>query len=145
MRTLLSYIVSRYATTDEQRTIDREAGAQIPGDELEAEKAAVVARERAAANKQAEAFTRGLNHAWARAQRGGKDVTLDDRSPSENAMAEALIHFLVRFKLATSHSRQVGDQQYAYVIEVDWDQLRELAAENGQRLDDLFDSPNGAA
>lgn len=145
MRSLLSYIVSRYATADEQRAIDREAGAQVPGGELEAEKAAVVARERGIADKQAEAFSRGLNRAWARSQRGGDDVTLDDRNPAENAMAEALIHFLVRFKLATSHSRQVGDQQYAYVIHVDWDRLRELAADNGQRLEDLFDSPNGAA
>lgn len=145
MRALLSYIVSRYATVDEQRAIDREAGAQVQGDELEADKAAVAARERAAADRQADAFIRGLNRAWDRHKRGGEDVTLDDRDPAENAMAAALINFLVRFGLASSHSREVGDQQYAYVIRVNWDQLRELAAANGQRLDDLFDSPNGAA
>jgi len=145
MRALLSYIVSRYATVDEQRAIDREARAQVQGDDLEADKAAVAARERAVADRQADAFIRGLNRAWDRYRRGGEDVTLDDRDPAENDMAAALIHFLVRFGLASSHSREVGDQQYAYVIRVNWDQLRDLAAANGQRLDDLFDSPNGAA
>ena len=145
MRALLSYIVSRYATADEQRAIDRDARAQVQGDELEADKAAVAERERAAADRQADAFTHGLNRAWERHQRGGSELTLDDRDPDENAMAAALIHFLVRFDLASSHSRELGDQQYAYVIRVNWDQLRQLAAANGQRLDDLFESPNGAA
>lgn len=144
VRQLLSYIVSRYAAADEQRTIDREAGAQIGGAALEADKAAAVKRERSAADRQADAFERGLNYAWDRSARGGTDITFDDRKPDENAMAEALINFLVRFDLATSHSREVGDHHYAYVISIDWTRLRELAMANGQRLEDLFDHRNGA-
>lgn len=144
IRQLLSFIVSRYATVDEQRAIDRDAGAQVQGEELEADKAAVAVRERETADKQADAFERGLVRAWERSQRGGAEVVLDDRDPEENAMASAMIRFLVRFDLASSHSREVGDQQYAYVIRVNWDQLRRIASENGQRLDDLFDPADGA-
>ena len=53
-------------------------------------------------------------------------------------MASALIDYLVRFDLAESNSRDLGDNHYAYSIAVDWDRLREVAAANGQRLDDLF-------
>jgi hypothetical protein len=53
-------------------------------------------------------------------------------------MASALIDYLVRFDLATSDSRDVGDHHYVYDIAVDWDRLREVAAANGQHLDRLF-------
>lgn len=144
IRQLLAFIVSGYATVDEQRAIDREAGAQVSGQDLEDDKAAVAVRERETADKQAEAFEHGLVRAWERAKRGGEDVVLDDRDDSENAMASAMIRFLVRFDLASSHSREVGEQQYAYVIRVHWDQLRHIAAENGQDLDDLFHHADGA-
>lgn len=141
---LLSYIVSRYADDDEQRAVERDAGAQVAGAEIEAEKMAAVTRERASADAHADAFSRGLQQAWERSRRGGAELTLDDRDPDENAMASALIRFLVRFDLASSHSREFGDQHYAYVIAVDWDRLGELATANGQRLENLFESRNGA-
>lgn len=144
IRQLLSYIVSRYAAADEQRAIDRDAPAQVAGAELEAGKMAAVTREREAAETHARAFAQGLQRAWDRKARGGTELTLDDRKPDENAMADALIHFLVRFDLASSHSREVGEGHYAYVIAVDWERLGEIAAANGQKLDDLFDSSNGA-
>lgn len=145
IRQLLSFIVSRYAAADDQRRVELDANAELSGSDIEADKAAAVEREHDAADRQAEAFERGLNRAWDRLQRGGAEITLDDRDPEENAIATALINFLVRFELAESHSRDVGDQHYEYVVRVDWDRLRELASMNGQRLDDLFDSPNGAA
>ncbi len=144
IRQFLSAIVSRHAAADEQRSIDMDAGAQVAGADLEAGKMAAVTREREAADTHAKAFSRGLQLAWDRKGRGGAELTLDDRKPDENAMADALIHFLVRFDLASSHSREVGDQHYAYVIAVDWDHIGELARANGQRLEDLFDSRNGA-
>ncbi len=145
IRQLLSYIVSRYAATDDERRIDLDASAEMSGDELEADKAAAVARERESADAYADAFSQGLQRAWDRRDRGGAELTLDDRKPDENAMADAMIHFLVRFDLASSHARQVGNQHYVYMIAVDWDRLGELALANGQRLDDLFGSRDGVA
>jgi len=144
IRQLLSSIVSSYAAADEKRAVEREAGAQVAGAKLEAGKVAAVTRERASADAQADAFAKGLQRAWDRSRRGGVELTLDDRKPEENEMASALIRFLVRFDLASSHSREVGDHQYAYVIAVDWDRLGRLATANGQHLEDLFETRNGA-
>ncbi len=144
-RQLLSTIVTSYAAEDTARRVDLDANAELSGNEIEADKAAGIERERASADRLSDAFDHGLQRAWARRQRGGTDITLDDRDPEENEMASALIEFLVRFDLATSHSREVENQHYIYVISVDWDRLRALAAANGQSLDDLFDTSNGAA
>ena len=144
-RQLLSDIVSRFAAEDSARRVDLDANAELSGSEIEADKAAGLERERATADRLAGAFDRGLRRAWDRMRRGGTDITLDDRDPEENEMASALIDFLVRFDLATSHSREVEDQHYIYVINVDWDRLGELASANGQTLGDLFDTANGAA
>jgi hypothetical protein len=144
-RQLLSAIVTHYAAEDTARRVDLDANAELSGSEIEADKAAGIERERATADRLAGAFERGLQRAWERRQLGGNDITLDDRDPEENEMASALIDFLVRFDLAASHSREVEDQHYIYVINVDWDRLRALAAANGQSLDDLFDTANGAA
>jgi hypothetical protein len=145
MRTLLTYIVSRYVVDDERRSIERSAGAQVQGDELEADKEAASEREQALVEDQVDAFSRGLTLAVQRHRNGQAMVSFDDRDPSQNAMAGALIHYLVRFDLAMSSVREVGGQRYIYDISVDWERLEELAADNGQRLDDLFDTSNGAA
>lgn len=144
-RQLLSSIVTTYAAEDTARRVDLDANAELSGSEIEADKAAGLERERAAADRLADAFDRGLQRAWERMRRGGDEIVLDDRNPEENEMASALIDFLVRFDLATSHSREVEDQHYVYVINVDWDRLGVFAATNGQTLGDLFDTANGAA
>lgn len=139
MRNLLTYIVDRYASIDSARRIDLDANAEISGDDIEADKAAAIDREHERADEIAPAFAAGLDLAWQRARHGGDDISLDDRDPDQNAMASALIEYLVRFDLAESNSHDVGDNQYVYDIAVDWNRLREVAAANGQRLDDLFD------
>ena len=146
IRNLLTHIVTRYAVVDEQRRIDLDANAEISGDDLQADKAAAAERERETAGDLADAFARGLNLAWTRAQQGEVAISLSDQDPDENAMADALIAYLVRFDLASSESRDLGDQHYAYDIAVDWDRLRDVVAESGVRFDAIFDSsPKGAA
>ncbi len=142
LRDLLTYIVDRYANADNARRIDLDANAEIPGEDIEADKAAAADREHERADEMAPAFAAGLSRAWQRARHGSGAIALDDRDPDQNAMASALIDYLVRFDLAVSDSREVGHNQYVYDITVDWDRLREVAAANGQRLDDLFDHPN---
>jgi hypothetical protein len=138
LRDLLIYIVDRFANTDIARRIDLDANAEISGDDIAADKAAATDREHERAGEQADAFAEGLTRAWQRARNGGATIALDDRDPDQNAMASALIDYLVRFDLATSDSRDVGDHHYVYDIAVDWDRLREVAAANGQHLDRLF-------
>jgi hypothetical protein len=138
LRDLLDYIVDRYANVDNARRIDLDANAPLTGQELEADKAAAADREHDRAGDQAAAFAAGLERAWERARNGGDAISLDDRDPGQNAMAAALIGYLVRFDLARSESRDVGDNHYIYDIAVDWDRLREVVAASGQRLDDLF-------
>lgn len=142
LRDLLTYIVDRYAATDNARRIDLDANAESSGDEIEADKAAAADRERDRAGEMAPAFAAGLERAWQRARRGGATTSFDDRDPDQNAMAGALIDYLVRFDLAESESRDVGDNHYVYDIAVDWDRLREVAAASGQRLDALLANPD---
>lgn len=144
MRTLLTYIVARFVVDDERRSIERSAGAQVQGAELEADKEAASEREQAIAEDQVDAFARGLTLAVERHRSGQAMVSFDDRDPRQNAMASALISYLVRFDLATSSVREVGRQRYIYDITVDWERLEKLATDNGQRLDDLFATSNGA-
>jgi hypothetical protein len=138
LRDLLTYIVDRYANTDNARRIDLDANAEVSGDDIAADKAAAADREHDRAEDQAAAFADGLERAWHRARHGGTSISLDDRDPAQNAMASALIEYLVRFDLASSDSRDLGDNHYVYDVAVDWDRLREVAAANGQRLDTLL-------
>lgn len=139
LRDLLTYIVDNYANTDNARRIDLDANAELSGDEIEADKSASADREHERADEIAPAFEAGLEQAWQRAHSGGNAISLDDRDPDQNAMASALIEYLVRFELAESSSRELGNNQYVYDITVDWDRLRDVAAASGHRLDDLLD------
>lgn len=138
LRDLLTYIVDRYANANNARRIDLDANAEVPGDNLAADKAAAADREHERADEMAPAFAAGLLQLWQRAHNGVGVMSFDDRDPEQNAMASALIDYLVRFDLAESDSRDLGDNHYAYDIAVDWDRLRDVAAANGQRLDDLL-------
>jgi hypothetical protein len=140
LRDLLTYIVDTYANLDSARRIDLDANAELSGDEIEADKAAARDREHERADDMAPAFEAGLGLAWQRARDGGA-ISLDDRDPDQNAMASALIEYLVRFDLASSESRDVGDNHYVYTIAVDWDRLREVASASGHQLDDLLAHP----
>lgn len=141
MRDLLFHIVDHYATADDERRIELDANAELSGSEIDHDKAAAAERERETAEALASAFEDGLRLAWRARQRGNEIVSLDDREPRQDAMATALVDYLVRFDLATSGSRELGGQHYIYDIAVNWNRLRDVARENGQRLDDLFEVP----
>ena len=141
MRDLLFHIVERFANEDNERRIELDANAEESGDAIEADKSATAERERERAEELAEAFGDGLQRAWKARQRGEPAISLDDRDPGQDAIASALVDYLVRFDLATSGSREVGDQHYIYDIAVDWDRLRAVATDNDQRLDELFSPP----
>jgi hypothetical protein len=50
-------------------------------------------------------------------------------------MADAMIGFLVSFELAASRSEETEPMHYRYTVTVDWDRLRQVAADVGVDLD----------
>lgn len=135
IRELLDFIVVQYAIQDEQIDIDINANAVEEGDEIASEKRAAAQREMDRADELAGAFNQGLLSAYRAYQAGEKDLVLDDRDPEENRMADALIGFLVSFELAESRSDEVAPMHYRYTITVNWDRLRQVAADAGVDLD----------
>jgi hypothetical protein len=60
---------------------------------------------------------------------GGDAISLDDRDPEQNQIADAMVHFLVGPGLATSRTRATDPQHYIYTIWIDWTKLRGVARE----------------
>jgi hypothetical protein len=139
LRTLLDYIVQRYAVHDDLVGIALEASASDRGEAIETDKRRAVRRESERAESLAGAFGRGL--ARARAQSG--DLVLDDRNPEENQEADALIGFLVAHDLATSHTEETEPRHYRYRIAIDWDRLEETARTAGIDLDQALRRASG--
>ena len=134
LRTLLNYIVSRYVVPDEQRAIELDAAAGEGGEVIEGDKREASRREAERADEYADAFADGLALAHQRASLGGKTLSLDDRKPREDAMATALIRFLVSNDLATSRTEETDAQHYVYLVSVRWDQLESVASAAGVNL-----------
>jgi hypothetical protein len=132
---LLDHIARQYLVRDEQRTIDLDASAADPGDQLETEKREASAREIERTLALRGPFEAGLRRALEATAAGEAALALDDRVAEQDQMAEALVHTLVRTNLATSHSEPTGDNHYIYRLAVDWDALRAVAAAAGVDLD----------
>ena len=132
-RRLLEHLVrTRLQPLDRQQvelTATAENTADVPGDVQR-----LAERERGDAHDLADAFAAGL--ARAAAQRD-QALTLDDRDPDENRMADALIRFLVKPDLARVASEEVAPQHYRYHLTVDWLALATVADEAGVLLHDL--------
>jgi hypothetical protein len=135
VRTLLDYIVTSYVVVDEQKDIDLNAPATEAGNALASEKTEVAQRERARAAALSEPFRRGLQAAYRMRRSGQQELPLDDRVPDENAMADALIRFLVSFDLAESRTEETEPMHYIYNVRVDWDKLEAIARQLGMDLD----------
>lgn len=134
IRRLLNYIVSEYAVVDEVKDIDLNASA-TGGGAMAERQAEVAQRERERADALAEPFQRGLLAAWRARLAGRAELPLDDRVPDENAMADALIQFLVSFDLAESRTEETAHHHYVYHVAVDWDRLNAVGRAAGLDLD----------
>lgn len=135
VRRLLDYIVSSYVVVDEQKDIDLNAPASESGAEIATEKSDVAVRELARAGALAEPFRLGLLAAYRMRQSGQRELPLDDRVPDDNAMADALIRFLVSFNLAESRTEETEPMHYVYYVSVDWPRLGDVARRAGIDLD----------
>ncbi|HEU5432039.1 MAG TPA: hypothetical protein VFU81_10260 [Thermomicrobiales bacterium] len=129
---LFDAIVARLAIPDEQKDVDLNASA---ADDEAADKAAVAQAELNRAATLAGPFRDGLLLAHAAATRGEPTISLDDRQPEQNAMADALIQMLVSYDLAEATTTETEPLHYIYAVTVNWPKLTAVAADAGVDLD----------
>jgi hypothetical protein len=131
---LLDYIVRELVVPDAQKDVDLNATAEETADDIIATKeqktAGAVDRARALSTP----FREGLVLAFEAQQIGHHEIRLDDRDPTQNAIADALIAYLVGFELAESRSEETEPGHYLYFLSVDWDRLYEVAERAGVNL-----------
>lgn len=129
---VLDAIVTRFAIPDEQKDVDLNAAAS---DDEAADKAAVARAERDRAAALAAPFRDALLLAQAAKARGESAISLDDRQPDQNAMAESLTQLLVSYDLAQATTSETEPMHYVYAITIDWPKLAAVAADAGVDLD----------
>jgi hypothetical protein len=139
VRRLLDTIVKRWVLNTELRAVELDASAAESGHEIVSDQQEAVRREENRADELAPAFAQGLARAWRRAKLGGGELTLDDRDPEENRIADALIGFLVSYDLATSRSTETDANHYVYAITIDWSRLGDVAHDAGIDLTPALD------
>lgn len=138
---LLRELIEGRLVSLEQKEVQRLAGPRTPGETIAADQHIVRERERQRVADLTPAFEAGLRRAYQARQAGQESVTFDDRRDDENAMADALIQFLVRPELARAHTEPTAPNHYRYQIAVDWPQLARLAAQAGIDLDAELTQP----
>lgn len=80
-------------------------------------------------------FTRGLVTTFQRKRTNQPVTALHQNIPEENAVADALIEYLVRPDLASVVTEGEGPNNYVYYIEVNWAALSAVANEVGLNLE----------
>jgi hypothetical protein len=131
---LLEYIVQQYVITDAQKDVDLNASAEETAAEIESEKRRIVTDAIAQARVLLPSFRSGLVLAFEAQGVGSQEIQLDDRDAQQNAIADALITYLVRFDLADSRSEETEPGHYDYFISVAWDELYRTAEAAGVDL-----------
>lgn len=129
---LLKYIVHHFTGREELKDVERDASSS---DDVSAEQRRALRDEEQRADQLAPAFREGLTRAGAAHRAGGTAISLDDRDPLDNQIADAMVHFLVGPGMATSSTRETEPLHYIYTIAVDWKQLEMVAHRAGVDLD----------
>ena len=124
IRKLLDYIISHRVAPEEEKMADLEATSRVPQERIEEISAEVVDQEKEAAARLLPTFAAGLRVADANRN---APLALDDRDPQQNAIADALIRFLVKPGLATVETEEAGAEHYTYRISLDWAGLERMA------------------
>lgn len=136
---LLKYIIHQYTGREEIKDVERDATSV---EDVAVEQRRVLREEETRADTLAAAFREGITRARDAHRAGGDAISLDDRNPVENQIADALISFLVRPGIATSSARQTEPQHYIYTVAVDWDRLATIAARAHVDLHSLIEPPS---
>lgn len=125
------HVVQAFALKDELIDIDLNANASESGGDLSEAKQEALERERTVSSQLEPYFRSGLAKAHAA---GTAEIALSDQDPIQNKEADALIRYLVSFRLAASRSEETPPG-YTYFITVDWDKLRQVATSANIDLD----------
>jgi len=128
---VLELIVRDYAITDAQKDVDLNASVDEPASVIEADKQQIVTEAAERARQLFPSFRNGLLLAFEAQGIGKHEIALDDRDAEQNAIADALIAYLVRFDFAESRSEETEPGHYDYFISVNWDSLYQLAQNAG--------------
>jgi len=128
---LLNVLIDREILRLEEKNVELTAGPRVSAETVDANQHIEADRERQRVSDLGGAFAAGLRRAYAAQQAGESEIALDDRRLDENAMADALVQFLVRPQYATSQTDQTEPNHYVYRIAVDWAHLSRLADEAG--------------
>lgn len=127
-------IVHRLVIVDAQKDIDLNAAADSDGSAIDEQKTAIVSAAEARAAALADAFREGIVLAFEAQGTGHAEISLDDRIPEQNVLADALITYLVRYNLAESRSEETDTGHYTYFVSVTWDALYRFADAAGINL-----------
>lgn len=134
LQKLLKYIVHHYTGQEELKDVELEATST---NDVPAEQQRALDEEEQRANQLGPAFQEGIIRAIQARKAGGSAISLDDRKPLDNQIADALVHFLVGAGLAESSTRETDPMHYIYTISVDWERLSLVARQAGASLDGL--------
>ena len=128
---LLELIVRDYAITDAQKDVDLNATVDEPAAVIEADKRQIEIDFSNRARELQPAFRTGLLLAFEAQGTGSPEIRLDDRDAEQNAIADALIAYLVGFDFAESRSEETEPGHYDYFISVNWGPLYQVAESAG--------------
>lgn len=131
---LLDAIVRDLVIVDAQKDVDLNSAADVNGGAIEAQKAEIVASSETRAAELAGAFRDGIILAYEAQGTGHSEISLDDRQTEQNAIADALITYLVRYDLGESRSEETDRGHYMYFVSVTWGALYQFAEANGINL-----------
>jgi hypothetical protein len=131
---LLESIVRDLVIPDGQKDVDLNATADESAASIEANKQRVASVAQDQARQLYPAFRTGLILAFEAQGEGHPEIRLDDRDAEQNAIADALIKYLVGFDLAESRSEETEVGHYDYFVSVNWDPLYQFAESAGVDL-----------
>jgi hypothetical protein len=135
---LLEVIVRDYVITDAQKDIDLNATVGEPAAVIEADKHQIEIDASNRAKELLPDFRTGLLLAFEAQGVGSPEIRLDDRDAEQNAIADALIAYLVGFDFAESRSEETEPGHYDYYISVNWGPLYQVAESAGIDLPAAF-------
>ena len=131
---LLDAIVRDLVIVDAQKDVDLNSSADVDGGAIEAQKAEIATSSVARAAELGGAFRDGIILAYEAQGTGHSEISLDDRQAEQNAIADALITYLVRYDLAESRSEETAPGHFIYFVTVTWGDLYQFADANGVDL-----------
>lgn len=128
---LLDAIVRDLVIVDGQKDVDLNTAPDVDGSVIGEQKAEIAATAKARAAEHEGAFRDGIVLAYEAQGTGHAEISLDDREAEQNAIADALITYLVRYDLGESRSEPTDPGHFIYFVSVTWGALYQFAEANG--------------